>query len=178
MIPADIPVQHVQVDDRQIAYQSVGEGRAVVLIHGNFGSKRWFSELLAAPPTGARLLALDLPNFGDSDPLGAPITIAAYADAVRGFTTALGLDRPVLVGHSLGGTVVLEAAAADPGAWPALVLVGGTAPDGIATPEEHYPLLDMYQGNGPLLKQALAPLLASRLPDDFDALVGDALRMH
>ncbi len=178
MIPADIPIQHVQVEDRRIAYQETGEGRAVVLVHGNFASKRWFSDLLAAPPAGARLLALDLPNFGDSDPLGAPITIAAYAEAVRGFASALDLDRPALVGHSLGGAVVLEAAAADPEAWSALVLVDGSAPDGLTTPEEHYPLLDLFQGNGPLLKQALEPLLASRRPADFDDLVGDGLRMH
>lgn len=178
MMPADVQIQHVPVDERRIAYQSVGEGRAVVLIHGNFASKRWFSELLAAPPAGARLLAVDLPNFGDSDPLGAPITIAAYADAVRGLKAALGLDRPVLVGHSLGGAVALEAAAADPGAWSALVLVDGSAPEGLTTPEQHYPLLDLFQGNGPLLKQALAPLLASRQPADFDALVADGLRMH
>jgi pimeloyl-ACP methyl ester carboxylesterase len=139
----------------------------VVLVHGNFASKRWFSGLLAAPPAGARLLALDLPNFGDSDPLGAPITIAAYAAAVRGFVRGLAdpaRARPVLVGHSLGGAVVLAAAAADPDAWSALVLVDGSAPEGLVTPEEHYPLLDMFQGNAPLLKQALAPLLASRQP--------------
>lgn len=178
MSPTDVPIQHVQVDDRRIAYQSVGVGRAVVLIHGNFASKRWFSELLAAPPAGARLVALDLPNFGDSDPLGGPITIAAYANAVRGFVVALGLERPVLVGHSLGGAVVLEAAAADPGAWSALVLVDGSAPEGLVTPEEHYPLLDAFQGNGPMLQQALAPMLSSRQPADFADLVADALRMH
>ena len=178
MTPADVPIQHVQVDERRLAYQEAGDGRPVVLVHGNFASKRWFSDLLAAPPAGARLIALDLPNFGDSDPLGAPITIAAYADAVRSFASALGLERPVLVGHSLGGAVALAAAAADPAAWSALVWVDGSAPDGLTTPEEHYPLLDLFQGNGPMLQQALAPLLASRQPADFEALVADGLRMH
>jgi len=178
MIPADLPVHHVSVDDRRIAYHEAGAGRPVVLVHGNFASKRWFRELLQAPPPGARLLALDLPNFGDSDPLGAPITIAAYADAVRGFALALGLEAPVLVGHSLGGAVVLAAAADTPDAWSGLLLVDGSAPDGLVTPEEHYPLLEMFRGNGPLLAQALAPLLASRRSDDFDDLVADALRMQ
>lgn len=178
MIPADVPVQHVHVDTRRIAYQEAGQGRPVVLVHGNFASKRWYRELLAAPPAGARLLALDLPNFGDSDPLGAPIRIAAYAAAVRGFAEALGLERPVLVGHSLGGAVAMAAAAADPHAWAALVLVDGSAPDGLTTPEEHYPLLDLFRGNAAMLKQALAPMLASRQPDDFDDLVADGLRMH
>lgn len=178
MMPAEAPIQHAQVDGRRIAYREAGDGHDVVLVHGNFASKRWFSELLASPPAGARLLALDLPNFGDSDPLGAPITMAAYAEAVRGFVAACGLERPVLVGHSMGGAVVLEAAAAEPDAWPALVLVDGSAPDGLVTPEAHYPLLDAFRGNGPLLQQALAPLFASRQPVDFDDLVADGLRMH
>ena len=178
MNPAEFPLHHAHVDGRRLAHHDVGSGRAVVLVHGNFASKRWYRELLAAPPAGARLLALDLPNFGDSDPLGAPITMAAYADALRGFVATLGLERPVLVGHSMGGAVVLEAAASDPEAWSALVLVDGSAPEGLTTPEEHYPLLEMFKGNGPLLKQALTPLLASRRPPDFDDLIADALRMH
>jgi len=178
MTPADLPVHHVVVDDRRLAYHEVGAGRPVVLVHGNFASKRWYRGLLQAPPPGARLLALDLPNFGDSDPLGAPIAIAAYAEAVDGFARALGLDAPVLVGHSLGGAVVLAAAAAAPDAWSALVLVDGSAPEGLVTPEAHMPFLESFRGNGPLLAQALAPLLASRRPDDFDLLVADALRMH
>jgi pimeloyl-ACP methyl ester carboxylesterase len=104
--------------------------------------------------------------------------MAAYADALRGFVAALGLERPVLVGHSMGGAVVLEAAAADPERWSALVLVDGSAPEGLITPEAHYPLLEMFKGNAPLLKSALAPLLASRQPPDFDDLVADGLRMH
>jgi pimeloyl-ACP methyl ester carboxylesterase len=36
----------------------------------------------------------------------------------------------------------------------------------------------MFKGNRELLAQALAPMLASRLPEDFDALIDDALRMH
>jgi pimeloyl-ACP methyl ester carboxylesterase len=178
MNPAEPSLHHAHVDGRRLAHHDVGSGRAVVLVHGNFASKRWYRELLSAPPTGARLLALDLPNFGDSEPLGAPITMAAYADALRGFAATLGLERPVLVGHSMGGAVVLEAAASDPEAWSALMLVDGSAPEGLTTPEEHYPLLELFKGNGPLLKQALAPLLASRRPPDFDDLIADALRMH
>ncbi len=171
-------VQHVTVDGRRLAYQTVGAGRPVVLVHGNFASKRWFRGLLDTPPAGARLLALDLPNFGDSDALDAPVTIEAYADAVAGFATALELDVPVLVGHSLGGAVALAAVGAAPEAWSALVSVDGSAPTGLVTPEAHYPLLLSFSGNAPLLAQALAPLLASRRPDDFDDLVADGLRMH
>lgn len=178
MTTAARPVHHVTVDGRRLAYQTAGSGRPVVLVHGNFASKRWFRGLLEVPPTGARLLALDLPNFGDSEALGAPVTIEAYAAAVAGFADALELEAPVLVGHSLGGAVALAAVAADPDAWSALVAVDGSAPTGLVTPEAHYPLLQSFSGNAPLLAQALAPLLASHRPDDFDDLVADGLRMH
>lgn len=177
-LPPALPVQHVVVDGRRIAYQERGAGRPVVLVHGNFASKRWFRELLQAPPEGARLLALDLPNFGDSDPLGAPISIAAYAAAVRGFVAALDLTPPVLVGHSLGGAVAMTAVAGVPDAYAALVLVDSSAPTGLVTPEAHYPVLEAFKGQPGLLAQALQPMLASRTPDDFDGLVDDALRMH
>lgn len=178
MTTTALPVHHVDVAGRRLAYQQAGDGRPVILVHGNFASKRWFRGLLEAPPAGARLLALDLPNFGDSDALGAPITIGAYAAAVGAFARALDLTSPVLVGHSLGGAVALAAAAETPEAWAALVLVDGSAPDGLVTPEAHYPLLEMFRGNAPALTQALAPLLASHRPDDFDDLVADGVRMH
>ena len=173
-----LALHHAHVDGRALAYHEAGSGHPVVLVHGNFASKRWWRALLEAPPAGARLVALDLPNFGDSDPLGAPITMAAYADAVRGFARALDLETPVLVGHSLGGTVAMRAAGDDPQAFAALLLIDASAPEGLTTPEAHYPLLEAFRGNGPLLAQALAPMMPTRTPSDMDDLVADALRMH
>jgi pimeloyl-ACP methyl ester carboxylesterase len=178
MTLAPILVEHVHALAHDIAHMSVGDGRAVVLVHGNFASKRWWRELLQHAPAGYRVIALDLPNFGDSAPLAEPITIAAYARVLAGFVGALGLEAPVLVGHSLGGAVVMRAVADDPERYAGLVLVSSSAPEGLTTPEAHYPLLEMFKGNRELLAQALAPMLASRLPDDFEALVDDALRMH
>lgn len=177
-----LALHHAQVDGRTLAYHEAGDGFPVLLVHGNFASKRWFRALLQAPPAGARLIALDLPNFGDSAALDAPITIAAYADAVRGFAHALELGTPVLVGHSLGGTIAMRAVGDDPQAFAAVLLIDASAPEGLITPEAHYPLLEAFRGNGPLLGQALAPMMPSRtereLDDEMDDLVADALRMH
>lgn len=178
MSPDPMTTTRVRVDGRDLAYAEAGAGQAVVLVHGNFASKRWWRALLEAPPAGARLIALDLPNFGDSDPLGDAITIQAYADAVRGFARALELEAPVLAGHSLGGTVAMRAVGDDPQAFAALLLIDASAPEGLVTPEAHYPLLEAFKGNGPLLAQALAPMMPTRTPSDMDDLVADALRMH
>ena len=173
-----LALHHAQVDGRALAYHEAGSGHPVVLVHGNFASKRWFAPLLHAPPPGARLVALDLPGFGESDPLGGAITIEAYGEAVRHAADALGLARPTLVGHSLGGNVAMAAVAAEPSAWSGLVLVSSGAPDGLVTPEAVYGILESYRSDRALLSRSLAAMLPTRTPSDFEALVDDALRMH
>jgi pimeloyl-ACP methyl ester carboxylesterase len=180
MTPTEAPaVEHVEVAGRRIALErSAGPGHEVLLVHGNFASKRWFAPLLAAPPEGLRLTAFDLPNFGDSDPLGGEISIAAYGEAVLGVRDALGLGRPVLLGHSLGGTVAMAAVAADPDGFSGLVLVSSSAPDGLVTPEGVYPFLERYRTEREPLRQALAAMVAVDRSPDFEAIVDDGQRMH
>jgi pimeloyl-ACP methyl ester carboxylesterase len=180
MPPTEGPfVSFVDTGRHRLAYAEAGRGaRHVLLVHGNFASKRWFAPLLDAPPPGARLVALDLPGFGESDPLGDAISIAAYGEAVRAAADALGLVHPTLVGHSLGGNVAMAAVTAAPGAWSGLLLVSSGAPDGLVTPEVVYGILEAYRSDRPLLSRNLAAMVPTRTPPDFEALVDDALRMH
>jgi branched-chain amino acid transport system permease protein len=161
-----------------IAYAESGAGATgVLLVHGNFASKRWFGPLLGAPPA-ARLVALDLPGFGDSGPLAGAVSIDAYARALRAAADALGLERPALVGHSLGGNVAMVAVANDPDAWSSLALVSSGAPAGLVTAEGVYPILEAYRADRALLARSLAAIMPTATPTDFDALVDDALRMQ
>ncbi len=176
MTVCEMPVQHVDVSGLRLAYHGAGEGRPIVFVHGNFASKRWFTEQLKDPPTGWRVIAIDLPNFGDSEPMPEPIGIEAYARYLRGFLEALELKRPVLVGHSLGGAVVQELAAQGH-ELAGLVLLSSPSPKAFVTPEEHYLVLASLVGNRELMMQALAPTVAVNRPDYFPALVDDALRM-
>ncbi len=177
--PEPSTVRFVDVDGRRIAYVVAGRGaRSVLLVHGNFASKRWFAPLLAAPAGDHdRLIALDLPGFGDSERLPGPPSIAAYGTALVGAARALGLERPVLLGHSLGGTVAMAAAAAAPDAWAGLMLVSSGAPSGLTTPEAHYALLAAFRHDRALLARALAATMPTVVPDDFETLVDDALAM-
>jgi len=69
-------------------------------------------------------IALDLPGHGDS---GKPdwtwYTIPRFADLVADFVRDLGLRRPVLIGHSMGGTIALELASRPGLAWAGVVAV-------------------------------------------------------
>jgi pimeloyl-ACP methyl ester carboxylesterase len=120
---------HVSVDGVRLWFEiegAVPERPTVVLLHGGPGSfdhsyfKPHFSRLAEV----ARVVYLDLPGHGRSD-WGDPDawSFEACADAVRGFCDALGLEEPVVYGHSLGGMVAMLYGARHPGHARMLLLV-------------------------------------------------------
>jgi len=94
---------------------SEGAKGAVLLIHGNSLSSESYDRQLAGEPGKRwRLVAFDLPGHGDSPPPAEPeptYTLAGYSRIAREVAAALGLRKPVVVGHSLGGHIALEAVA-------------------------------------------------------------------
>lgn len=150
--------------------------RTLVALHGNFASSAWWADLLAAPPQGWRVLAPDLPGFAGTAHEGE-VAIAAYADWLEGWLTAQGVTRPVLLGHSLGGAVVLEAAARRPDAYAGLILAASAPLTGLVTPEENYPVLELLRGNAGLREMSLGALFPSRRPDNFATLMDHAGQM-
>jgi len=171
------PVERVDVDGVRMAFQATGAGRTLLAVHGNFASKRWFTEQLRALPRGWRVVAPDLPNFSDSDPLKEPISIETYARYLCSFVDALGETRVVLMGHSLGGAVAQVFAARYPERLLGLVLVASPPPQGFKTPEDRYPFFEMLRGNRALMAQVLAPTIEGSKPSYFGAIVEDALEL-
>jgi proline iminopeptidase len=102
----------------------------VVLLHGGPGSfdHSYFKPDFARLAEAAQVVYLDLPGHGRSDH-GDPAawTFERCADDVRGFCDAVGLDRPVVFGHSLGAFVALVYGIRHPGHAGALVLQSGCA---------------------------------------------------
>lgn len=160
---------------KKLRYFESGSGIPIVYVHGNTGSSRWYGRVMDLP--GYRTLALDLPNFGKSEALDIA-DIDAYADHLAAFIAVLGLDRPIVVGHSLGGAVVMSMAARKPDIARAIVIVDGAAPSGLVTPEAHYQYIEMYRVNRDLTRKALASV-APTLKDDalLDGLADDAMLM-
>lgn len=102
-----------------------GERRNLVLVHGAGESH------LHWPPglrrlEGTDVYALDLPGHGRSGGRGRD-SIAAYRDLLAAFLDALGLERAVLVGHSMGGAIVLSFALNRPNQLEGMVLVSSGA---------------------------------------------------
>ncbi|MFP2926128.1 alpha/beta fold hydrolase [Pyxidicoccus sp. 3LG] len=101
------------------------DAKTVVFVHG-LGSylKFWRSQLDAFHQQGYHVVAVDLPGFGKSDKPGTfPYTMEAMADVVRELVQGLGVDKPILAGHSMGGQTSLSYAIRYPEDLSALVLV-------------------------------------------------------
>ncbi|CAO0833089.1 2-succinyl-6-hydroxy-2,4-cyclohexadiene-1-carboxylate synthase [Streptomyces microflavus] len=93
-----------------VNYERTGAGAPLVLLHGiGHHHQAWdpVTRILAAE---REVIALDLPGFGTSPALpdGVPYTLEAVTPVLGAFFAALGLDRPHVVGNSLGGLFALE----------------------------------------------------------------------
>ena len=100
----------------QLAFERCGAGAPLVLLHGLGSSRRAWDPVVPALARQFDVLAVDLPGFGDSEPLPArveplPATLAA---TVAGLLDDLGIVAPHIVGNSLGGWVALELAGIRP----------------------------------------------------------------
>jgi 3-oxoadipate enol-lactonase len=109
-----------------VTYLSEGQGRPILFLHGIAGAARQFAPQVRHFAAGRHAIAWDMPGHGGSAPLPL-VTVDALAAELGSFIAALGLDRPVLVGHGLGGMVAQRLLAEAPHAASALVLAQTTA---------------------------------------------------
>ena len=118
------------VRDKKFYYESVGKGSPLVFIHGSMSSHAsWdFQKPLSKK---YRLILLDLPGHGKSDPLNEDISVDLFADCVSEFIKGLGVAKMIAVGHSLGGAVCTQLALNYPELFRALVLMGTGAKLGV-----------------------------------------------
>ena len=122
------PGRFVEVDGVRLHYVERGIGQPVILVHGNSVTHADFeaSGLLERLAQSHRVFAFDRPGFGHSSRPRARIwTPAAQAEVLRSAFTQLGIERPVVVGHSLGALIALTLALDDPTGVHSLVLLGG-----------------------------------------------------
>ena len=94
---------------RRLAYRDIGEGPPLLLVHGITNSSRsWEPVARRLADKGHRVLAPDLPGHGDSDRHRGDHSLGAHAAALRDLLLATEVERATVVGHSLGGGIVLQ----------------------------------------------------------------------
>lgn len=103
-------IQWALADGQHLPVTQNGDGeQSVVLVHGWTCQRRHWQALLAKPPEGVTLLAVDLPGHGEARAVSpAAWTVAAMADCLA--EALKELENPIVVGHSMGGAVALELA--------------------------------------------------------------------
>ncbi|MBX2875468.1 MAG: alpha/beta hydrolase [Saprospiraceae bacterium] len=107
-------MKKVTFQDTAIAYETVGKGPAVVLIHGFCEDSRVWEEFsLDLVEEKYKVIAIDLPGFGSSD-VWPDVTIADMAGAVHAVLQDLKQDKVIMIGHSMGGYVGLAFAEKHP----------------------------------------------------------------
>ena len=125
-----------QVSERAgITYLEAGDPAAtpILFLHGIGGAARAFARQLEFFGRKHRAIAWNMPGFEGSVPLPV-VTMEALAASLGGFIHQLGLERPVLVGHSIGGMVVQRLLAEAPHAGRAVVLAQTSAAFGSRDP--------------------------------------------
>lgn len=85
-----------------VGLDSAGEGAPLLLLHGFPHDRALWAPQFAAPIAGIRMLAPDLPGFGESAPVDVP-SLDAWADWTADLLDALHIDRVMLGGLSMGG---------------------------------------------------------------------------
>src|SRR5260221_110236 len=105
-------MRRLRIGDRLLRVRDEGEGKKVPLlcVHGAGSTSVVWMDLVRRMSPGRRVVAIDLPGHGQSDRWHPPgeVSIAMYRDAVGTVAKELGIEQAILVGHSMGGQVVLD----------------------------------------------------------------------
>ncbi len=96
----------------RVHYLEEGSGRSetLILLHSNGASAFQYEDVMARFAERWRVIAMDMPGHGDSEPLSRHYTIGMYAEAVVELMDALRIDRAAVAGDSVGGSICIALA--------------------------------------------------------------------
>lgn len=116
----------VTVEGVKLHYIQKGSGRPIVFLHGGVLTGNDFEQVLElAKRKGYRGIAFDRPGYGYSDRSRNKITPMDQARLIHEALKKLGVEKPILVGHSWSGLLVLSYALSYPDDVSGLVILGG-----------------------------------------------------
>ena len=107
-----------------LAYDDAGSGYPpLVFAHGAACNRRCWYQQVPRFSSAHRVVAVDLRGHGESDAPSERYTVGLFAEDLASTCTQLGIESPVVIGHSLGGLVALDFASAYPDQVAAAVLI-------------------------------------------------------
>jgi pimeloyl-ACP methyl ester carboxylesterase len=151
----------IEIDGAHIHYIDEGSGPPLLLVHGLAGQMGNFTHsLLEKLSRDYRVIVLDRPGSGYSTrPPGASAAIGEQARTISRFCQALGLERPLIAAHSLGGAIALSLALNHPEQVGGLALIAPVT----RQPDRVPPPFDGLAIGSPLIRRVVAWTLATPL---------------
>jgi branched-chain amino acid transport system permease protein len=161
------------------------DGIPLLLLHGNFGTSRWWTPLFDALPDEVYAVAPDLRGCGGSDKPDAGYSIEEQASDLAALVEALRWESFHLMAHSTAGAIAVEYLLTFPHDVESLTLVDPAPIEGVFTPLDGYLLLEQMKEDRSLLREALRMLMPAAPIDGahpemvrfFEQLVEDASQM-
>jgi len=143
-------VAHLLRDGVVLAYDAAGRGDPpLVFVHGAACNRHFWAPQLRRFVAAHRVVAVDLRGHGESDAPVQPYAMRSFADDVAWTCTQLGIEKPVVIGHSLGGMVALDFASAYPDRVGAVVLIDSLLLAGDDRVDVVRHLVDALRGSDP-----------------------------
>ncbi|MGZ9583677.1 alpha/beta fold hydrolase [Paenibacillus marinisediminis] len=127
--------QFVEVEGVKLHYVSKGEGKPIVFLHGGILSVHDYLSVVDAASRHYHAIAFDRPGYGYSErPAHEPATPDVQARLIRGALKNMGIENPILVGHSMSGALVMAYALNYAEEIDGIVLLGAAVYGGKAYP--------------------------------------------
>lgn len=153
-------ISRIQLSQGQIFWREVGRDNPIIFLHGAYADSSQWLGVIDRLAGRYHCFAPDLLGFGESQPASTPQSIALQVECLAEYIEALSLERPYLIGHSLGGWVAASYAAKYGERLQGLVLI---APEGMEVEgqERRWDWEKLLIDRNPLffwLLKAIAPL--------------------
>ncbi len=173
--------QYAEVNGINLYYETHGSGPPLILLHGGLGSGEMFGPVLPLLAERHQVVVADLQGHGRTADIDRPLDVRLMAGDIAALIDHLGLDKPDVVGYSLGGGVALQTAARYPAKVRRLVMVSANL-----RPDAIYPEMRVQQGQvnaaaAEFMKETPMYQLYQRVaprPEDFPRLltkIGEAM---
>jgi pimeloyl-ACP methyl ester carboxylesterase len=122
-VPSALETEQMRIDGLRIRRLVRGQGEDLLVLHGWGASIEAVYPIVTGLAAVARVHALDLPGFGESEPPPEPWGVEQYQAFLAAYMDAAGIARASIVGHSNGGRIAIRMAATEPARVAKLVLV-------------------------------------------------------
>ena len=166
--------QYADVNGLHLYYESHGTGRPLILLHGGLFSGEQFDPVIALYAADHRVIVPDLQGHGRTADIDRPIDIRLMADDIAALIRHLGLEKPDVMGYSVGGGVAFFTAVKYPELIGNLVIVSAHVRFDALDPAMYAQQAEVGSAALPFLKDTPMYELYQRVaprPEDFGRLL-------